>query len=340
MVNENRRPTIVDVARIAGVSAATVSNAINNTRYVNVETKRRIDEARRMLGYTRNVHARRLRSSGIETIGLFSAMPFAISSGGSRLEFLMEVIAAASVMALESGFALSLFPPHCLDPSRFNDLAIAAALVLEPDANDSFVEHLRATATPFVTIGLQPDAPPGGAAVDMNSRHTATLLLGHLLAAGARRIALMIGANRRTSYLEAEAVYREYAARTALTPIVIRLEETGGEAVAYAAASALVDAHPDVDGLLAPVDRFAAGSLRAFIDRGIAVPGQMRIATRHDGPRTRELRPQITAVDLHLDAVAQIAVDLLIKQVREGQRAETVVAPPSTLIVRESTVAI
>ena len=339
MVNEKRRPTIIDVAREAGVSAATVSNALNNTRYVNVETKRRIDDARRALGYTRNVHARRLRSSGIETIGLFSSMPFAIQSEGSGLGFLMEVVAAASVIALESGFALSLFPPLGLDPSRFNDLAIAAALVLEPDANDPYVAHLRATATPFVTIGLQPGAPPGGAAVDLDSRRTATLLLDHLLAAGARRIALMIGANRRTSHLEAEAAYQEYAASAAHAPIVFRLEETGGEAAAYAAAAALIDAHPEVDGLLAPVDRFAAGALRAFIDRGIPVPDQIRIATRHDGPRSRELRPQITAVNLHLEAVAKIAVDLLIKQVRDGQHPETVIAPPSELIVRNSTVA-
>ncbi len=335
-----KRPTIVDVARAAGVSPATVSNAINNRRYVDAQTKVRIDAEAARLGYTPNVHARRMRSRGIGTIGIFSSMPFAISGRASRLGFLMEIAATAAVSALESGFALLLVPPTELDLPPFEELPIDAAIVVEPAADDPHTAQLMKRGIPFVTIGRHAAPATGIASVDIRSGETAQLLLDHLWAMSSKRIALMIGSSRRNSYVETEAAYRQFAQDHRMTPVVLCVDERGGEEAAYAATFEVMASHPRLDGVLVSVDTFAAGALRAFGDLGIAVPDDVRLATRYDGHRARESTPALTAVDLHLEEVADLAVKLLLDRLRLGRtRARSVLAPPPRLIARASTAA-
>jgi len=313
------RPTIIDVARAAGVSPATVSNAINNRRYVEARTKKRVTAVAQRLGYTPNVHARRLRSTGIGTIGLFSSMPFSISGHASRLGFLMEIAATAAVSALQNGFALLLVPSLAGGLPRFEELAIDGAIVVEPSAADPYVAELRRLGIPLVTVGRQFGAPAGVASIDLRSAETARLLLDHLRAVPADRIALIIGTVQRTSYLETEAVYLEAAAAQNMEPVIVRIDESGGEEAAFEATLGLMAAHPELDGILASVDTFAAGALRALKHLGIAVPGALRLATRHDGHRARESAPPLTAVDLHLEDVAERAVELLLERMRPGR---------------------
>lgn len=335
------RPTIVDVARAAGVSVATVSNAINNRRYVEARTKLRIDAAAARLGYTPNVHARRLRSTGIGTIGLFSSMPFAISSHSSRLGFLMEIASTAAVRALESGYALLLVPSTPAGPPRFDELAIDGAIVLEPSDDDACVAQLLKRGVPLVTIGCQSGAPNALASVDLRSAETAGLLLDHLFDMSCRRVALMIGAARRTSYLETEAVYVERVSAKGVEPLIVRIDESAGEEAAYQNTLVLVRRHRELDGILALVDTFAAGALRALDRLGLDVPATVRLATRYDGRRARESTPPLTSVNLHLEDVAALAVELLLERLRSGRSVgRTVLAPPPTLVVRQSTAAV
>ena len=64
------RVTIKDVAREANVSIKTVSNVLNDTGSMRPDTRRRVEEAMRKLGYTVNISARAMRSGGTKLIGL------------------------------------------------------------------------------------------------------------------------------------------------------------------------------------------------------------------------------------------------------------------------------
>src|SRR5277367_969704 len=68
------KPTIIDVARLASVSPATVSNALNGRPNVDAKTRDRVLAAVRKLGYTPNLRARRLRTGRADTIAIFSSM--------------------------------------------------------------------------------------------------------------------------------------------------------------------------------------------------------------------------------------------------------------------------
>lgn len=332
------RPTILDVARAAGVSAATVSNALNDRRYVEAGTKRRIAASASRLGYTPNVHARRLRTTGVGAIGLFSSMPFAISSHASRLGFLMEIAATAALHALENGYGLLLLPSTASGLPNFDELAIDGAIVVEPSADDPYVAQVRRRGVPLVTIGSQPGAPRNAFAVDLRSAETATVLLHHLRAQGARRIVLITGSARRTSYVETEAVYAAFAATHAMDALVVRVDEARGEGGAYDATAEIMRTHPRTDAILALVDTFATGALRALSDANVAVPGRVRVATRFDGNRARESTPQLTAVDLRLNEIAATAVTLLLEHLRGRRGGRIVPAAIPELIPRASTV--
>ena len=337
MPRTRQRPTITDVARAAGVSITTVSHALSGKGYVDPATRAHVQEVARRAGYRPNLHAQRLRKGGAHTIALLSSMPFAVAAGPSRLGFLMEIAAVAASAALGKGLALVLVPPVEGRDQPLDALDLDGALVIEPAADDTTVDYLLKRGLPVVAIGKQPGAKTPY--VDLRSSETAQLLLAHLEAQGGRRVALLIGNEPRNSYLEAEAAYRAFTRARRMPLRIAKASESGGEAAGYAEAARLLVADPAIDAICAPIDAFAVGAVRAVDESGRTIPGDVRIVTRYDGLRARNSVPPLTAVDLHLDQVAALAVDLLFEHLNKSTRA-FVVGPEPQLVVRESSRAV
>ena len=330
-----RRVTITDVACAAGVSTATVSNALTGTRPVDAGTRRRVDRAVEELGYVVNAAARRFRTGRANAIAVLSSMPAPVAAGPARLGFLMEVAAAAAEAALHHGLALVLVPPVPDAQALLRDTGIDGALLIEPAADDPFLDVLAKRRVPTVSIG-----DPGPAVlpfIDLDYVGVADMLVGHLAGIGARRFPLIVGASARASHAAFEACYRAHADRTGMQAIVRRLDEAEGEAGAFAATRDLLGTHPDIDAILAPVDAFASGALRAAQAAGRRVPEDLAIATRYDGPRAREARPPLTAVDLRLARVARLAIDRLILEIAGASGPSRVAGPGARLVARAST---
>ncbi len=330
-----RRPTLANIAARAGVSPATVSNALTGSRKVDAETGALVAAVAAELGYTHTLRARGLRTGRAGTIALLSSMPFAIAGGRARMGFLMEIAAAAAVRALERGLALILVPPLQNGRAPLHGLSIDGALVVEPVASDPDIALLRDRGLPVVAIGRD-----GGSAVphvDLRSFEGTDLLLRHLHAQGARRIGLIIGAEARNSYVEALRAYQRAMDEWGSAHRLAGVPEMGGEAAAQAAALSLLAQHPQIDALLVTVDVFAVGARAAAAALGWDVPGRLRLATRYDGVHARECRPPLTVLDLHLDAVATQAVDMLLDQIAGGSARPVNDSPFPSLVAREST---
>ena len=329
------RPTILDIARLAGVSPASVSNALTGRRKVADATRDMVLAIADQVGYAPNLRARRLRTGRADAIAVFSPMPFAVAAGPSRLGFLMEIAAAAATAALESGIALILVPPMERGRAPFDDLQMDGAIVVEPAADDPDVALLRGRGIPVVSIGRQIGASDP-AFVDLQSELTARLLLGHLHDEGASRIALVVGAQRRNSYLETEQAYRRFAAERRMEPVIVKIDEGGGEALASETLVTLLTRHPRVDALCAPVDVFAVGAVKSAHALGRRIPEDLKIVTRYDGIRARECSPPLTAVTLHLDQLAVLAVKLLLDRIDGRDARRSVAGPPPELVIRSS----
>ena len=202
-----RKPTISDLAQAAGVSKTTVSHAFSGRRHVDPETRKRIEFIAQEMGYRPSRAAQHLRTGRTGVIALASSMPFAVAAGPSRLGFLMDIAASAAVASLTRNMALCLVPPLG-DDAHLDALSPDGAILVEPFEDDPLVRHFAEAHVPIVTIGRVPgrdDLPH----VDIGSGATARLVMDHLQAEGARRPALVIGTQPRTSYAETRAVFSE-----------------------------------------------------------------------------------------------------------------------------------
>lgn len=330
-----RRSTLADVARLARVSVATVSNALNGHPHVEVHTRARVEEAAQALGYTPNLAARGLRTGRAGSIAIFSSMPFAIAGGHAQMGFLMEIAAAAAAHALQSGIALILVPPLETARPPLTALPIDGALVVEPERDDDDVASLRRRGVPVVALGRQPEAS-GLPHVDFHSAASTDLLLAHLHAQGSRQIALVVGSQWRNASREAEAAYARFAARHSMALRILRVPEDGGTSAARAATLRLLREAPEIDALCVMVDAFAVGAVQAADEAGRAIPATLRVATRYDGVLARECRPPLTALNLHLDMVAAYGVELLLDQIAGRMDKPVRAAPLPTLVPRAS----
>lgn len=329
---DKKRAKLIDVARHAGVSPGTVSNALHNTRFVEPETRRRIEEAIAALNYTPNIRARQLRTGKTNTIALLSSLPLTIASGASKLGFLMEVALTAAIMALEKQHALILVPPGA---NPLDTVSFDAAILIEPAENDPQLQALNQANIPCVTIGRTPGTTTPLPWVDLHSAATAELLLAHLLEAGANKCAIFIGSTRRTSAIETELTYRQWC-EGRQQAVVYYLDESNGENAGELAMRQLLQDDPEVDGVLVLVDTFASGAVRALAETQTLIPGRMRIATRYDGIRARESQPALTAVNMHLDEIASQAVTLLF-EVLAGKKVYGSRGRLPELVIRAST---
>jgi DNA-binding LacI/PurR family transcriptional regulator len=336
-LKSSQRVTIVHVAQAAGVSVTTVSHALNGRGQVDRRTRERVEQVALQLGYRPNRHAQRLRTGEAHMIALVSSMPFAVAGGPSRLGFLMEIAAVAASAALSRGMALVLVPPAESGATPLDALDVDAALVVEPVAKDPTVEHFLRQGLPVVTIGRQAKTRAPIPYVDLRSADTAALMLEHLAAQRCRRVALLIGAEERNSYIEAERVYRQFVARHHMPTLIAHEHEAAGEDGGRVAMLKLLQQDASIDGVCVPVDAFAVGAVRALLESGRRLPQDAAIITRYDGLRARMCEPPLSAVNLHLEQIAQRAVELLLDhlQKRTGDRSRA--GPDPVLVPRAST---
>ncbi|MEO1679504.1 MAG: substrate-binding domain-containing protein [Pseudomonadota bacterium] len=328
------RVTIVDVAKAAGVSPATVSNAITGKKKVDEATRSRIEDAIGELGYIPNAAARGMRTGRSNAIAIYSSMPTGVAAGASKLGFLMEVAASAAVTAMETNTSLVLVPPIS-DPSQaVRSIAIDGALLLEPLENDPVLDATLSRGIPTVTIG----APIGREChhVDLDYALMAELLITHLIDGGARSFPLLIGKSRRKSNIEFVKAYARHADALGMTPRILEIDEAQAEENALAAVANEIGTGPVPDAILVPIDAMATGAMGALRQAGLRVPEDVRVATRYDGVRARSEDPQLTALDLQLEEVAKVATQALSRLI-EGEAVEPrIAAPKPTLIARAS----
>src|SRR5215471_5661624 len=251
-----RRPTIYDVARLAGVSTATVSRALNGTGQIAPATREAIEAAVAELGYHPNTAARSLVTRSTQTIALLLpdiSNPFydALVSGIQR-------------RALEAGHTMLLCTTEG-DPEREEqylnllrakqvDGVLVDGLVLPPDRVARFVRN----GLPIVCLDRDVDAA-SVPLVQVDNRLGARLATEHLLSLGHRRIAHVAGAPELGISEERIAGYNEALLDAGIRPDLALLavgsfNEEGG----YEAAKALL-ASAELTAVFAANDLSALG---------------------------------------------------------------------------------
>lgn len=328
----NRRVTIRDVARAAGVSTTTVSDAISGRGRLAAATRDRVVEIARELGYAANPRARNLRRGRTGAIGLY------IPEHTIGLEYYMNLAIGAAEEALEHELALTLIPAS-RNPASTAPLYVDGVVVSDPVLGDPTLRRLTDLGLPVVTC--ERDLTPGARhAGRVESDHEAATreLLNHLAEAGARWIALLCPGDETSFGRDIRTAYETWCVTAGRRPIVAEVPFACQPEDIIRAVETLLRSPAPPDAILAVPDGGAAVALHAVLREGRRIPDDMLVASYVDSPALRGLAVPITAVDIAPREMgrraARLVAELLAGEVPHG----AVEVLPTKLVVRASTV--
>lgn len=309
-------PTSTDVARLAGVSRATVSYVLNDTGAVRISepTRRRVHEAARELGYVPHAAARSLRA-GHSRMVLMPAP--AIPAGPLYSRFFSELQKALGHLDYTVVQYGSVGLRGDEAARAWAELRPVAVLVPGADLGPQGVAVLkRSGARAVVTLG--PESVEGAHALLMDHRTVGRCAGRHLYERGRRRIGVVVP---EEAGLEAFAGPRLDGVRRAVrgteatvTELPLAYDERAAAALAARWRSLRLDA------VFAYNDEYAMLLMRALQDEGIGIPQETAVIGADDLMLGRLLRPRLSTVRIRLPSGPQLA-ELVDRAVRDPAAA-------------------
>jgi DNA-binding LacI/PurR family transcriptional regulator len=337
--DESVVPTMADVARLAGVSASTVSYALTGARPISAATRERIRHAMEDLGYTPNAFARGLKSKRSRLIALLFPRD-GRDLGLSTFEYIL----GASDHAQELGYHLLLWTTEAQALDELGRLAgqglVDGALLMEVRLSDRRLDVLRKAGLPFAMIGRTAD--PGAADfADTDFDQCARVAVDHLVGLGHRHLGFVnlgasaIAAGRGNAIRLRDGIVRAAASAPAhVTVLTCESSITGGR-------SAFVDLlvhDPAATAVIAFNEQAIPGIMSAAADRGLRIPGDFSILAV-DMPAQAALMttPTMTTVGPTAAAMGRAAAGMLIERLEGGTTGVTQMLFDGELVLREST---
>jgi len=329
-----RRTTIIDVARVAGVSYKTVSRVLNGEPHVKPDLRDRVRAAATALNYHPNVLAQGLVRQRSYLLGLVSENPS--SSYGFELQ--MGVLERLK----SERYRLVMIPVGSISEHGGEVVGMlrSAALdgvILAPPAADhpTILEQLDAVRMPFARI-----APTRLLDIGYNNLvddvAAAREIARHILALGHRDIAIIKG---DPTHHSSEARLIGYSQAMQAEGVTVRLDriEQGNYTFdsGLNAARRLLAVPVRPTAILAQNDDMAVGALMAAREAGLSVPDDLSIAGFDDSEFSRMVWPRLTTVRQPVFDMALSAADMLIAQL-EGQAVAREKLHAHALIVRDS----
>ncbi|MFD7971029.1 LacI family DNA-binding transcriptional regulator [Streptomyces clavifer] len=302
-------PTSADVARLAGVSRATVSYVLNNNTTVRISesTRRRVREAASDLGYVPHAAARSLRAGHTRTVLLPAAH---VPAGPLQQRFFIDL--QSDLRRLD--YTVVQYGSGGLDP----DEAARAWAELRPVAVVSPVGMAltrvgigvltRSGAKAVITLGPQP--VDGAHALVMDQREVGSCAVRHLLSGGRSRIGVVMPQEPGLAPFSeprlagALRALDETGADARIQPLPLRYEEASAEDLAARWRSL------GLDSVFAYNDEYAMLLMRALQDAGVEVPAEVAVIGADDLMLGRLLRPRLSSVRMEL-ATAQPLAEMI-----------------------------
>jgi DNA-binding LacI/PurR family transcriptional regulator len=324
----SRRVTIKDIARAAGVSVTTVSDSLSGNGRLPAETRQRVRQLAKELGYRPSAAARSLVGSRTGLLLMSVAAPDTPTSSLWSIDFFTNLMISAAGRAATRGFALALSPAS-VPPN----LSYDGAIVVDPTPDNELLAQAHQEAVPIVTVGRSTQGHPW---VDNDYATIVPTVLAHLQTCGARRPALL-ASDPATSYVRDTAEqYNRWCAEHGCSPRIAYVEGGISQAAGHDAAANLLRGDDRPDAVLTTLDQLAVGVIAAVDELGWSVPGDVLVASLGDSAMITHSRVPITAVDLSPDELGRCAVDMLIDQI-EASSPPTNQLVAGRLVVRAST---
>jgi len=328
--------TIRDVARLAAVSVATVSNALNNPGRVSPELVARVGAAVEKLGYSPHAAARSLRKRASGLLGLIVA--------DITNPFFTELFEATENAAAANGYSLLLCNSNeriereeahlrMLRSQRIDGLILAPTGAVSSHR----APLLGALDVPIVLVDRALEGL-GYDTVVLDNRQAAIDAVGHLIAHGHRRIGMINGPEVLRTAVDRLQGYREalLGAGLSFDRALVRSAEFR-EREAHDAAIRLLRDENRPTAIFAANNLMTIGVMRALSELGLSCPGDVSVVGIDDFPWADAFTPRLTTIAQPVRDMGETTFNLLADRIggsRQGEGTTIVMAP--RLITRGS----
>ncbi|MBB5159229.1 LacI family DNA-binding transcriptional regulator [Saccharopolyspora phatthalungensis] len=319
---------MADVARRAKVSRALVSIVFRNEPGASRESRERVWQAAKELGYRPNSSARQLRRARSKHLGVIYTMTHGLDA---------DLVEALYPAAEEAGFSIALGAITATRSWRraaeeLLEFRCEAIIVIAPEDDPAgFVEV--SAASPVIAVGRR---IAGIDSVHIDDHAGSRLAVDHLVELGHSKIVHVDGgsqpgaAGRRQGYLDAMSAH-------GLERFAHVLPGDYSEVSGAHAGSALLESDVDCTAVVTANDRMAVGLISRLTGAGLRVPKDISVVGTDNSALARMSHLDLTSVSQCVPALATHVVELAIGRIDGSMAAAAEVTVDPELVVRTST---
>lgn len=328
--------TLKDVARLACVDVSTVSRALNNTSYVHPDTKKKIYDAAKELGYHPNVMAQALRQGKRHTIGVVVPR--------LHLAIFSEILQGIEESARKRGYATLVCvteddpktEKECLN--RLRNGFVDGIIIAATGRNGHLVRDIKASGIAVVQMVRRQERALSSVTADYES--CGYEAVKYLYGKGCREIGLIAGAQHLAPFKERYIGYRKAVRQFGLEENLSECSQpVNSFEYGFECANQLLDDNYALDAMIACVDVQGLGARRAIKERGIG-PSQIKVISLTGHAVGGMLRTSMTSMEMPAHEMGEKASAMVIEEIEapSGQKpAPQHLVFSVTLIEREST---
>jgi LacI family transcriptional regulator len=330
-----------DVADLAGVSIGTASQALNNRPGVAAETRIRVVDAARTLGYPMDAPNVDVVNGGFEVIGMLVkhdvVLPPEVNPFYAYVQAGVErACRERKINLMYANVEVDASNRPVAWPTMITEQRIDGLILVGTFIEDTVDKFKRRTDVPIVLVdSYAPGLPYDSVVID--NAPGASSAVAHLIERGHRHIAL-IGSNEASppSILERRHGYLQTLEAHHISDVYIEPSSSVTKESGYTATKALLARAPKVTALFACNDLAALGALNAARDMGISVPEQLSIVGFDNIDLAREVAPPLTTIHVYKTWLGSLGVRQLVDRVRNPDQPKVSITVATALVERAS----
>lgn len=345
MGEKRKKIRLMDLAREANVSAATVSRYVGGKADVNPETRERITQAASRLGFNLTV-GKNPRVVAFALSNRSVLYPFH-SSAGVLHPFHSAILSGAESYCAEHGYGLLfLSMKYSLNassneielPEIVQNKNVVSGIILAGINSKNLLDLFTQRRMPWVTLGnnitgdLEKDRKGLVYVDDFGGGYDLTRYLQSL---GHRHIAF-VGNRKLPWYARRYEGYHRAMTEAALPVRYSELNVREGDCLSYLTTKLLLQETPAPTAIFVGDDTLCVGVYRAVRDFGLTIPGDLSIAGFNDTPEAHFLQPQLTSANVFAEELGRQLSELLIRRIEGSEHLERAIVIPTQLVRRES----
>lgn len=331
---DEKKLSMVDIAKLSGVSIATVSRIINKNGRYSKETERRVLDVIEKSGYQLNLNAKSLRTNKSQTIGVI--VPDITN------EFFAKIIRSIEKYIMPKGYTVIVCDSDEREKLESAHIATLAAKGVDGIIHISTSSDVKKihdmVPIPVVYIDRRPKN--AGSLVISDNETGGFLATKHLIEKGCKRI-LMI--KDKNPYSTVRHRYFGYVGAHEQFSLAVDKSLVVETEVSYSAAKAItlqkLREDKSIDGIFCNNDNVALGALHAALELGLNVPEDIKIIGFDDITITEICNPPLTTVRQDTDLFGKKSVEILLRMMKEENKIvlDEVAVIPVSLVERSTT---